>query len=206
MAATATATAKNETPRQDLRRPTRMHEFQVIATQAVTNQTPPTAMVIAKAIAEPARAAFDLPSPLQRRPGGGSARRVARMDASQFGVSPWMDCRQTPQPGRVPPGPTAREARKRGGLSFGYFSLAKQRKVTRPPKEDETLWLLIRPGAKEPRSKWLPALAGMTTMKGTADTLPELPSGERRQRRRPDAAFPRAPAPHLNPLPGGERR
>ncbi len=99
------------------------------------------ATVIASAIAEPlraTRAAFDLPSPLQRRPGGGSARRVAGMDAGQFGVSPWMDCRQTPQPGRVPPGPTAREARKRGGLSLGYFSLATQREVTRPPKEDET--------------------------------------------------------------------
>ena len=99
------------------------------------------AMVIASAIAEPLRArraAFDLPSPLQRRPGGGKARRVARMDASQFGVSPWMDCRQTPQPGRVPHRSQTGEARKRGGLSLGYFSLATQREVTRPPKEDET--------------------------------------------------------------------
>jgi hypothetical protein len=97
------------------------------------------------------------PSPLQRRPGGGSARRVAGMDAGQFGVSPWMDCRQTPQPGRVPPGPTAREARKRGGLSLGYFSLATQREVTRPPKEDETL--LARGIAECAKSKrhWIPA-------------------------------------------------
>ena len=36
------------------------------------------------------------------------------------------------------PGIYARKARKRGGLSFGYFSLATQRKVTRPPKEDES--------------------------------------------------------------------
>ena len=38
-----------------------------------------------------------------------------------------------------------RKARKRGGLSFGYFSLATQRKVTRPPQEDETLllWFLV---------------------------------------------------------------
>ena len=70
--------------------------------------------------------------------------RVASMEAGQFGVSPWMDCRQTPQPGRVPPGPMAREARKRGGLSLGYFSLATQREVTRPPKEDEKLLLWIR--------------------------------------------------------------
>ncbi len=34
--------------------------------------------------------------------------------------------------------PDARRARHRGGLSFGYFSLATQRKVTRPPKEDES--------------------------------------------------------------------
>jgi hypothetical protein len=60
------------------------------------------------------------------------------MDAGQFGVSPWMDCRQTPQPGRGLFGLQARKARKWGGLSFGYFSLATQRKVTRPPKEDES--------------------------------------------------------------------
>ena len=57
--------------------------------------------------------------------GGGIARRVAgRTPAS--GSSGRMPCRSTPPPVCVPAG-----ARHRGGLSFGYFSLAKQRKVTR---------------------------------------------------------------------------
>ena len=79
------------------------------------------------------------PSPLPRRPGGKKriSPRVAGIDAGQFGVSPWMDCRQTPQPGREPLGLQAREAPKRGGLSLGYFSLARQREATRPPQEDE---------------------------------------------------------------------
>ncbi len=65
------------------------------------------------------RAAFDVHSPLQRRAGGGKARRVAGMDAGQFGVSPWMGCRQTPEPDRVLSGRHARKARKRGGLLLG---------------------------------------------------------------------------------------
>jgi hypothetical protein len=54
---------------------------------------------------------------------------------------------------------------KRGGLLFGYFLLATQEKVTRPPKEDESSSLLAKKGTD-----------------------------------------PRALAPHLNPLPNGERR
>jgi len=39
--------------------------------------------------------------------------------------------------------PDVHQARKRGGLLFGYFLLATQEKVARPPKEDETLLILI---------------------------------------------------------------
>jgi hypothetical protein len=79
------------------------------------------------------RAALPGP-PLKRRAGGGKARRVACMDASQFGVSPWMDCRQTPQPDREPCGQDARKARKRGGLSLWLLSLwPRKEKVTRSP-------------------------------------------------------------------------
>jgi hypothetical protein len=73
-------------------------------------------------------------APLQRRAGGGSARRVVRREANQLGVSPWMDCRQTPEPGREPCGQDVRKARKRGGLLFGSFLLATQEKGTRPPQ------------------------------------------------------------------------
>jgi hypothetical protein len=55
-----------------------------------------------------------------------------------------MPCRQTPQPGRGLSGRDARKARKRGGLLFGYFLLATQEKVARPPKEGETLLILKR--------------------------------------------------------------
>ena len=72
-------------------------------------------------------------APLQRRAGGGSARRVACMDASQFGV--WAGCPvdKPRSPTADFPGRDARKARKRGGLLFGYFLLATQEKVTRPP-------------------------------------------------------------------------
>ena len=84
------------------------------------------------------RAALDLHSPVQRRAGGGSARRVTgRMPVSLASVHGWtVDKPRRPHADFA--GIHARKARKRGGLSFGYFSLATQRKVTRPPKEDES--------------------------------------------------------------------
>jgi len=54
-------------------------------------------------------------------------------------------CRSTPPPVCDPAG-----ARHRGGLSFGYFSLAKQRKVTRPPAG----------GRKPAVPRGLPSVAG----------------------------------------------
>src|SRR6185312_13600636 len=60
-------------------------------------------------------------------------RRMARRDASQFFAGTGMCRRKTPEPARAPAGQDARRARHRGGLSFGYFSLATQRKVTRAP-------------------------------------------------------------------------
>ena len=107
------------------------------------------ALVVAVAVA------FDLaPSPsahrmcaafpgslLQRRAGGGKARRVADRDVGQFGVRAGCPVDKPRRPAAHFAGMDARKARKRGAFSFGYFSLGKQRKVTRPPKEDETLWL-----------------------------------------------------------------
>jgi hypothetical protein len=133
------------------------------------------------------RAALPLPS-------AAAAGRRKSPKGGRHGCRPvWrqgrMPCRQTPQSGREPHGPTAREARKRGGLSLGYFSLlrascpspfgpaspfapvpdgrvAKQREVTRPPQEDETLFFepAQRSGERRARakSKWIPASAGMT--------------------------------------------
>jgi hypothetical protein len=75
-----------------------------------------------------------------------------RQEGGQSGVGAGMHRRQTPQAARVPGGQEARKARKRGSclrerngfrlgpcliassrLSFGYFSLDEQRKVTRLP-------------------------------------------------------------------------
>ncbi len=42
--------------------------------------------------------AFDLPPVSWRRAGAEKARRVARMDSGQLGVSAGMHCRQTPEP------------------------------------------------------------------------------------------------------------
>jgi len=59
--------------------------------------------------------------------------RMARRDASQFFAGTGMCRRKTPEPARAPGRQDACRARHRGGLSFGYFSLATQRKVTRAP-------------------------------------------------------------------------
>src|SRR5690606_21702756 len=52
-------------------------------------------------------------------------------DARVFFASTWMCCRKTPEPERGPVGQDARRAPDRGALSLGYFSLGKQREVTR---------------------------------------------------------------------------
>ena len=69
---------------------------------------------------------------MQRQRDGGKARRVGARDCAQFDASPGMDCRRTPGVALRSRRAGARRPLHRGGLSFGYFSLATQRKVTRP--------------------------------------------------------------------------
>ncbi|RDI97604.1 hypothetical protein DVT68_15030 [Dyella solisilvae] len=76
--------------------------------------------------------AFDFHSPMARRVGGGIARRVAGRDAGQFVVRAGCPVDKPRNPPANLEG-VARKACHRGGLSFGYFSLATQRKVTRCP-------------------------------------------------------------------------
>jgi len=54
-------------------------------------------------------------------------------DARQFAACTWMCIQRTPEPAREPGGQDARKARYLGCVSFGDFSLHKQRKVTRSP-------------------------------------------------------------------------
>src|SRR5215813_5094557 len=76
--------------------------------------------------------ALDLPSPMRRRVGEGKPagwpagrRPVFRQDRDVLSKNPVAH----PRTFRA----SARKAPHRGGLSFGYFSLATQRKVTRCP-------------------------------------------------------------------------
>ena len=57
----------------------------------------------------------------------GKARRVARMDASQFAASTRMCCQQTPEQLCEVGGQDARRPLMWGGLLFGYLSLGHAR-------------------------------------------------------------------------------
>ena len=85
--------------------------------------------------------AFDLPSPMPRAGGRWNSPQGGRHGCQPVDRQGRMPCRSTPPPVCDPAG-----ARHRGGLSFGYFSLAKQRKVTRaaaavrkPPSHRDSL-------------------------------------------------------------------
>ena len=69
--------------------------------------------------------------------GAASGRRKSpkggAQDARQFAACTRMCIQRTPEPAREPGGQDARKARYLGCVSFGDFSLHKQRKVTRSP-------------------------------------------------------------------------
>ena len=75
--------------------------------------------------------------PEQWRWGAGKARRVARKDASQLAASAWTHCQPTPGAPARSRRAGARRPLLWGALSFGYFSLSTQRKVTRSPEASE---------------------------------------------------------------------
>jgi len=82
----------------------------------------------------------------------------------------------------------------RGALSFGHFSLGKQRKVTRAAAAAR------KPAAREPdRGK-----ATIEDLRYATITF-ALEEKMRSKPTRQTETFPRAPAPHPNPLPAGER-
>ncbi len=83
-------------------------------------------------------------APMQRQRDVGKARRVARMDASQFDVSPGTDCRRTAGVALRSRRAGARRPLHRGGLLFGYFLLATQEKVTRAPQACESFFFRTR--------------------------------------------------------------
>ncbi len=62
---------------------------------------------------------------------------MARKDASQFGVSPRMDCRQTPESLRELGGQEPGERRFGVAFSLVTLLLATQEKVTRSPEASE---------------------------------------------------------------------
>ncbi len=153
---------------------------------------------------------FDLPGPrMRRRAGGDQARRGIGKDADSF--SSGQDApSKSPEPDRVPGGPQARRAPIPGGPFFGllFFTpgilpfalragfavhtrscacVGKQRKVTRPPA-----------GGRNAR-----CVGGQIAVSLKPDTE-ALDPGLRRD----DGSIetvPRAPTPHPNPLPEGER-
>ncbi|MFC3551931.1 hypothetical protein ACFOLC_13050 [Lysobacter cavernae] len=50
----------------------------------------------------------------------------------------------------------------RAAVSFGYFSLGKQRKVTRPRQRAEALAVVLNDTPRQEQRPWIPACAGMT--------------------------------------------
>jgi len=85
--------------------------------------------------------AFDLPSPMPRAGGRGNSPKGGRQGRRPVDRQGRMPCRSTPPPGCDPAG-----TRHRGGLSLGYFSLARQREVTRAAAA------VRKPAAGEPSS------------------------------------------------------
>ena len=96
-----------------------------------------------------ARCAVDGP-PMQRQRDGGIARRVGAMDCAQFDASPWMDCRRTFGVALRSRMAGARRPLYRGGLLFGAFLLATQKKDTRSPEASEK-----RQGCRAPKERAL---------------------------------------------------
>jgi len=95
-------------------------------------------------------------APMTRRAGGGKARRGPDMDVRPFGVS--TGC-AVDKPRNLPAHLEGRMPARRVigvALSLGYFSLATQREVTRPPQEDESCCF------KTSKQRAIPAFAGMT--------------------------------------------
>ena len=103
------------------------------------------------------------------------------MDAEASIVRPWMACRWTPDKSEKRRAPATRAGRP-GALSLGYFSLCKQREVTRPsmgrnPRFRSTVLpssahthqhptvVPAKAGThlSEGHPTWIPAFAGMTT-------------------------------------------
>ena len=83
--------------------------------------------------------------------GGGRISRCTAasgvMDDADRSTAPGMARCAGPAVARVPGGQDARKACRRGVLSFGYFSLDKQRKATRPPPRR------TKPGDNTPTGK-----------------------------------------------------
>jgi hypothetical protein len=85
---------------------------------------------------------------------------------------------EPPQPCRVVARQDARRPPLWGALSFGYFSLSKQRKVTRSPKASESFSATPRmhreamsDGASG-TSHWVPACAGTTSSRKISHSVP----------------------------------
>ena len=78
-------------------------------------------------------------APLQRRAGGGTARRVVGMDADQFGVRAGSPVDKPRNPHADLAGRDACKARKRGVVfSWVLVFWTSKREVPRPPQEDES--------------------------------------------------------------------
>ena len=94
----------------------------------------------ATALLEGALQARALPTPLRSGRRAKEKRRVARMEASQFGVRPGCPVDKPRSPAANLQG--RRPGRRGSGVAFsiGPFLLATQEKGTRPPQEGETLF------------------------------------------------------------------
>jgi|GEM_PF-6869681 len=120
-------------------------------------------------------AALD-PRPRQPRRGQAGIARQGRAQGCAR-VREWAGCPSSePRPDLAHPEREARRARLPGCISFGYFSLCKQRKVTRshgcerknegtrPQKDQEQRhWIPAFAGMTGKSKGWIPAFAGMTS-------------------------------------------
>ncbi len=132
---------------------------------------------------------FALPTVSGRRGGAEKARRVARMDSGQFGVSAWMRCRQTPEPARAVVRFHRTTAPPRAHLWATF--LCEQKGGSAGGSPAKRLTRLVK-AQKKPKSKWVPAYAGMTRSRGGTSAGPSpqpSPGGEREQRPNQRAAI-----------------
>jgi hypothetical protein len=139
------------------------------------------ALALALALAR----AFDLRPRMPRRRAGGFARSGAHRMCASF---PSVHGCTVGKPRRPDAYPRAARARYPGRLSFGYFSLAIQRKVTRTPKADET-------GREDRRTRRIPNSHRRTARMNEAmhTRLPkadETARGARHSRRIPSSQRP----------------